>query len=266
MPLICFASPKGGVGKTTLAANMADALQREGRRVLVIDLDPQNTLRLHFGVPLSDTTGFMADLPRRPDWRNCVRNSSSGVMVLPHGAMELRGALGLSAALERDPDLLAAPLRAILADPGLTVIADTPPGPSHALAVLVPMASMVVAVLQAEAISAALIPDIDSGRFLGSGTMAALFAGRLRVVLNEVDLNSRLSRAAADAVARHLGPRLLGAVSRDETLAEALAMQKLVQETAPDSRAAEDIRAIARAIEAALPQAPELFSGGWGAR
>jgi cellulose synthase operon protein YhjQ len=266
MPLICFASPKGGVGKTTLAANMADALQREGRRVLVIDLDPQNTLRLHFGVPLSDNGGFTADLPRRPDWRNCIRNSASGVMVLPHGAMELRGALGLSAALERDPDLLAAPLRAILADPGLTVIADTPPGPSHALAVLVPMASMVVAVLQAEAISAALIPDIDSGRFLGSGTMAALFAGRLRVVLNEVDLNSRLSRAAADAVARHLGPRLLGAVSRDETLAEALAMQKLVMEIAPESRAAEDIRAIARAIEAALPQAPEPFAGGWGAR
>jgi len=126
--------------------------------------------------------------------------------------------------------------------------------------------SDVVAVLQAEAISAALIPDIDSGRFLGSGTMAALFAGRLRVVLNEVDLNSRLSRAAADAVARHLGPRLLGAVSRDETLAEALAMQKLVMEIAPESRAAEDIRAIARAIEAALPQAPEPFAGGWGAR
>jgi cellulose synthase operon protein YhjQ len=266
MPLICFASPKGGVGKTTLAANLADAMQRDGRRVMVIDFDPQNTLRLHFGVPLSDTGGFTADLPRRPDWRNCIRESASGVMVLPHGAMELRGALGLSAALERDPDLLAAPMRAILADPTLTVIADTPPGPSHALAVLVPMSSMVVAVLQAEAISAALIPDIDSGRFLGSGTMAALFAGRLRVVLNEVDLNSRLSRASADAVARHLGPRLLGAVSRDETLAEALAMQKLVQETAPESRAAEDIRAIARAIEAAMPQAPEPFAGGWGAR
>ncbi|MDO9502280.1 cellulose biosynthesis protein BcsQ [Falsiroseomonas sp.] len=266
MPLICFASPKGGVGKTTLTANLADALQREGRRVMVMDFDPQNTLRLHFGVPLTDMGGFTADLPRRPDWRACVRETASGVKVLPHGAMELRGALGLAAALERDPELLAAPMRSILSDPGLTVIADTSPGPSHALAVLVPMASMVIAVLQAEAISAALIPDIDSGRFLGSGTMAALFAGRLRVVLNEVDLNSRLSRAAADAVARHLGPRLLGAVTRDETMAEALAMQKLVQEIAPDSRAAEDIRGIARAVEAALPAAPEGFSMGWGAR
>jgi cellulose synthase operon protein YhjQ len=269
MPLICFASPKGGVGKTTLSANLADALQRSGRRVLAMDFDPQNTLRLHFGIPLTDMGGFTADLPRRPDWRACVRETASGVAVLPHGATELRGALGLAAALERDPELLAAPMRSILSDPNLIVIADTPPGPSHALAVLVPMASMVVAVLQAEAISAALIPDIDSGRFLGSGTMAALFAGRLRVVLNEVDLSSRLSRAAADAVARHLGPRLLGAVSRDETLAEALACQKLVQEIAPDSRAAEDIRGIGRAIEAALPGTsdgfPQMMSG-WGAR
>ena len=61
MPLICFASPKGGVGKTTLAANIADALRRQGRRVLAMDFDPQNTLRLHFGVGLSDTAGFMTE-------------------------------------------------------------------------------------------------------------------------------------------------------------------------------------------------------------
>jgi MinD-like ATPase involved in chromosome partitioning or flagellar assembly len=36
MPLICFASPKGGVGKTTLAANIADTLRRNGRRVLAL--------------------------------------------------------------------------------------------------------------------------------------------------------------------------------------------------------------------------------------
>jgi len=268
MPLLCFASPKGGVGKTTLAANVADALRRSGRRVLAIDTDPQNSLRLHFGIPLSDSAGFMAELPKRPDWRMAVRQTASGVLLLTHGAMELRGALGLNAALERDPELLAAPLRAMLADPGLLVIADTPPGPSHALAIMAPMAALVVTILQAEAISAALIPDIDSGRFLGSGTMAALYAGRLRVVLNEVDLASRLSRAAADAVARHLGPRLLGAVSRDETLAEALASQKLVMDLAPESRAAEDIREIAQAIEAALPSTPDatLPLAGWGAR
>ena len=46
MPLICFASPKGGVGKTTLAANVACELERAGKEVVALDVDPQNALRL----------------------------------------------------------------------------------------------------------------------------------------------------------------------------------------------------------------------------
>ncbi|VFS69804.1 Cell division inhibitor MinD [Raoultella planticola] len=60
MPLICVCSPKGGVGKTTLAANLAYSLARAGSKVLAIDFDVQNALRLHFGVPLSDERGYVA--------------------------------------------------------------------------------------------------------------------------------------------------------------------------------------------------------------
>jgi cellulose synthase operon protein YhjQ len=253
VPLICFASPKGGVGKTTLSANVADLLRRSGRIALALDLDPQNALRLHFGVPAEDLGGFNAQLPRRPDWRAALRQADSGTLLLPHGAIELRDALEYNIALERDPGLLATPLREMLADPRVVVVADMPPGPSQALAILMPMASLVVTVLQSEAISAAMLGEIEAGRFLGNGTMAALFAGRLQFVLNGVDLGARLSRNAAEAVARHLGPRLLGAVSRDEAVGEALAAQRLVVEAASDSRAAADLRQVARAIEALLP-------------
>lgn len=276
MPLIAFASPKGGVGKTTLAANVADALRRSGRTVLALDLDPQNALRLHFGVPLHETGGFMADLPRRPDWRALVRRTAAGVMLLPHGAIELRAALEQALMLEREPAALALPLREMLADPNLLVVADLPPGPSQVLAVAAPLAAVVVTVLQSEAISAAMLNEVESGRFLGGGTMAALYGGRLQFVLNGVDLRSRLSRSAAEVVARHLGPRLLGAVSRDEAVAEALAEMRLVQEMAPASAAAGDLRHIARAIEMLLPAMPEtmpaasaagplpgLLRGGW---
>ncbi|MEF8701406.1 MAG: ParA family protein [Candidatus Accumulibacter sp. UW20] len=45
--VISFANHKGGVGKTTLAVSIADALSREGFDVLLIDLDPQgNATRL----------------------------------------------------------------------------------------------------------------------------------------------------------------------------------------------------------------------------
>lgn len=265
MPLIAFASPKGGVGKTTLAANVADALCRHGRPVLALDLDPQNALRLHFGVPLHDTSGFLADLPHRPDWRRLVRRTASGVLLLPHGAIELRAALEQALLLERDPALLGGPLREMLADPQLLVLADLPPGPSQMLAVVAPLAAVLVTVLQSEAISAAMLHEVESGRFLGGGTMAALYGGRLQFILNGVDLRSRLSRNAAEAVARHLGPRLLGAVSRDEAVAEALSEMRLLQEAAPGGAAAGDIRHVARAIEMlvpAMPAAPPVAAAG----
>lgn len=48
--LIAFANHKGGVGKSTVAVNVADALAREGYSVLVVDLDPQgNASQLIYG-------------------------------------------------------------------------------------------------------------------------------------------------------------------------------------------------------------------------
>lgn len=252
MPLICFASPKGGVGKTTLSANVADLLRREGRSVVALDLDPQNSLRLHFGMPVAEQEGFMAHLSRRPDWRGYLRQAASGTLVLPHGGLSLRGALDNAAALEREPDLLTAPLRDMLADPRIVVVADMPPGPSQALSLLMPMATLLVTVLRSEAISAAMLAEIEAGRFLGTGTMKALFAGRLQFVLNGVDLRDRLSRMTAEAVARHLGSRLLGAISQDEALGAALAAQRLLFEASPASPAARDLRQLAMAIEASL--------------
>ncbi|TDH59443.1 cellulose synthase operon protein YhjQ [Dankookia rubra] len=263
MPLICIASPKGGVGKTTLSANLADALRRQGCRVLAMDLDPQNALRLHFGVALTDRGGFLAQLAHGLTWRDAVRQTAAGVALLPHGTVAMADALATVAMLERAPELLVGALREMLADPSLIVVADLPPGPSRVLELMAPHAAMTVVVLLADAYGAALMPEIDSGRFLGLGALYGPQPDRLRLVLNQVDYGSRLSRTVAQALARHLGPRLLGALAREDAVGEALAAQRLLLDSAPASRAALDVRALGRTIADALPLPVEAAAGWW---
>lgn len=43
MPVVSFLNQKGGVGKTTLATNIATALAVQGRKVFFIDADPQGS-------------------------------------------------------------------------------------------------------------------------------------------------------------------------------------------------------------------------------
>lgn len=47
---IALMNQKGGVGKTTTTVNLAAGIARLGRRVLVVDLDPQGHATLHLGV------------------------------------------------------------------------------------------------------------------------------------------------------------------------------------------------------------------------
>jgi chromosome partitioning protein len=48
--VFCIANQKGGVGKTTTTVNLGAALQEMGREVLLIDLDPQGSLGMAFGL------------------------------------------------------------------------------------------------------------------------------------------------------------------------------------------------------------------------
>lgn len=62
MRQIAVINQKGGVGKTTTVANLGAALARAGRRVLLVDLDPQAHLTLHYGVELSDDQPSVYDV------------------------------------------------------------------------------------------------------------------------------------------------------------------------------------------------------------
>ena len=76
---------KGGVGKTTTTFNLGVALHRLGRRVLLIDLDPQASLSVSAGLPVAQLTAsvYQVLLDDRVDPLPIIRPTPSGVEILP---------------------------------------------------------------------------------------------------------------------------------------------------------------------------------------
>lgn len=251
MPVVCFGSPKGGVGRTTLAATVGVALHRLGWRVAAIDLDRQNALYLNFALP-EDLHGILDDLDDERDWSELAVETPAGIYLVPFGAAAGADLMRVHAHVAAHPGWLRQRLDPFIAQRDLIVVVDLPAGPSAFNVELDPLADLQVVVLLADAMSLALLPRLQRGDY---SVTAADRQPQLGYVLNQVDPRRPLCRDVLALSRDVLGDALYGIVHQDEAVAEAAACQLTVLDYAPESVASQDVAAVAQRVHTSLAPA-----------
>lgn len=246
--VVAVVSAKGGVGKSTLAANLAASLQKLGRAVLAVDLDPQNALHHHFSpVDGQERPAPAAGIAHQEgDWRNLGLASSCGAYVLPYGLVDETERRAFEAQLESDPQWLAYQLSDLQLADGAVVIIDTPPGPSLYLQQALAVANVALVVSLSDAASYTALPLID-GLIKTYAAERADFLGAAYLI-NQVDSTRQLSKDITQIMQAQLGKQVVGVVHRDQSVTEALAYNRNVLDYDPHGRGCHDILNCAQVI------------------
>lgn len=241
--LVAVVSPKGGVGKTTVTACLAEALAALGHDVLVLDLDPQNALRLHLQQPFDDVGGHAVQSLNDAPWSEALRRSPSGIQVLPFGQLDEDGVTCFEALCVERPNWLADGLATLGLAPQTLVLLDTPPGSS-------PMLRQVL--VETNAVLCVIRPEVSS--FVTLGTMERWLARYCddrsdfvlaRYLINGVSADDALESEVVMTLASQLEGRLAPCSIRDSaSLKESLAAAQAHLAYAPSDGIRDDYRAL----------------------
>ena len=116
--VIAMCNQKGGVGKTTTTINLGAALAEYGRRVLLVDFDPQGALSVGLGIPAHelDVTVYNLLTERGHDVRDVIQPTKvEGLDVVPANIDLSAAEVQLVGEVARE-QILARVLRPVLDD------------------------------------------------------------------------------------------------------------------------------------------------------
>ena len=91
--IISIANQKGGVGKTTTAVNLGASLAADGRRVLIVDMDPQGNASSGVGIPVHELSSGVYDaLMNGRNLADVVRATELDTLFIAPANRDLAGA------------------------------------------------------------------------------------------------------------------------------------------------------------------------------
>jgi|HubBroStandDraft_1064217.scaffolds.fasta_scaffold37035_4 chromosome partitioning protein len=122
MKIIAVCNQKGGIGKTTSCVQLAQALSRKRRKVLLMDADPQANTTLLLTGTRKHVRGLGEVLRGEVPLQDVVQLLPSGVSLCASTRLE-----GIDRVLEGQPALLGAALEAAPLEAYDPVIIDCPP-------------------------------------------------------------------------------------------------------------------------------------------
>lgn len=243
---IAVYSLKGGVGRTTLTANIGVELVRLGVKVMLVDADHQNCLGLHLGMEVGEHFGHArpeATLGEVEDY-NDMLGSRTGLLVphIPFGHCTVEQAIEIERQSTDDPQIIERRLRTLVPPETQLVMVDCQPGLSAWTRRIVSLADRVLVVLTPDASSYVTLPML---RDLLQGHAR----GPVDFVINNYDSRWPLPRDVRGALGNALGEQLYPwAVPFEPAIQEALAKRRLLPEMAPDVQAVTAFRNIASHI------------------
>jgi len=246
--ILAICNRKGGSGKTTTAVNLAAEFSRVGMKVLLIDLDPQNHVRLGLGIAVKDVPGAHALFSES--------QAESADQALLKSRIRSRGGIDLIPATEdfdashvgADPRRLHKALGHSDFEQYDLIVLDTPPSIDAVLMNALVAANGVLLPLMPHHLAVQGVRDLSRlfvrASVLGGGPTRLI--GFLPIM---VDRRVRLQKAVLETLADEFGQeRCLRGIRSDIRLAEAFAEGQTIQEFAPSSRGAMDYRLTAELL------------------